>query len=85
MMNQDDNQIKESIKKIISRVSRIDVGKITDHASLRDDLYIDSLQAAQIIILIQDEYSVKIDEIEIFNVDNIMDVIELVKEYKNKN
>ena len=83
MMNKDENEIKEAIKNIISKVSRIDTNKITDHASLRDDLYIDSLQAAQIIILIQDEFNMKIDEIEIFNVDNIIDVVELVKEYKS--
>ena len=83
MINQDDNEIKETIKNIISKVSRIETNKISDHASLRDELYIDSLQATQIIVLIQDKYNIKIDEVEIFNVDNILDIVELIKEYRN--
>ncbi len=83
MINQNDNEIKETIKNIISKVSRIEANKITDHASLRDELYIDSLQATQIIVLIQDKYNIKIEEVEIFNVDNILDIVELIKEYRN--
>ena len=78
-----DNDIKIKIKEIISKVTRIDIKKITDHISLRDELFIDSLQATQIIHLIQDNYNIKIDEVEIFNVDNIIEIINLIKEYSN--
>jgi acyl carrier protein len=83
MKDKNDNEIKKTIKNIISKVTRINVDEITDYASLRDELYIDSLQASQIIILIQDEFNIKIDEVEIFNIDNINEIIVLLKEYTN--
>jgi acyl carrier protein len=83
-MTNNDEELKESIKDIISKVARIDKNLIKDDASLRKDLWIDSLQAIQIIALIENTYNIKIDEIEIFNVDNIMDVVNIIKEYSIK-
>ena len=84
MKDKNDNEIKKIIRNIISKVTRIDINEIIDHASLRDELYIDSLQASQIIILLQDEFNIKIDEVEIFNVDNINEIVKLIKEYTNE-
>ena len=78
-----DNKIKQDIKEIISKITRIRIDKINDKSSFREELYIDSLQGTQIISLIQDKYNIKIDEIEIFNVDNINEIIDLIKEYSN--
>ena len=86
IMNLDnDQEIKLHIKEIISKITRIDIEKINDHSSLRDELFIDSLQGTQIIHLIQDKYNIKIDEIEIFNVDNIDEIVNLIKEYSDQN
>lgn len=85
-MNLDDGQeMKLQIKEIIGKITRIDIEKINDQSSLRDELFIDSLQGTQIIHLIQDKYNIKIDEIEIFNVDNINEIVDLIKEYRDQN
>ncbi|MBN2545481.1 MAG: acyl carrier protein [Spirochaetes bacterium] len=76
--------IKKEVIDIISTVTRIDKEKIKDNSSLRDDLFVDSLQAVQIVNLIQDKYNIKIDEIEIFNVDNLTDIVAIVNEYLEK-
>lgn len=80
-MIEDDNTIKKEIIKIISKVARIDESNITDHASLRNDLWIDSLLAMQIIAQVEKQYNIEIEEVEIFNVDTIIDIVELIKEY----
>ena len=50
----DDNEIKRDIKSIIAKIARIDPDGISDTDSLRHDLSIDSLQASQIIGMIDD-------------------------------
>lgn len=73
--------IKTDIKEIISKIARIDQQSITDITSFRDDLWIDSLQAIQIIARLEDLYGIKIDEVEIFNVDTVDEVVEMLEEY----
>ncbi|MCK4796087.1 MAG: acyl carrier protein [Spirochaetes bacterium] len=76
-----DKKIKIKVKDIISKLARIDNNVIKDYVSLRNDLWIDSLQAVQIMAVIEKEFKIEIDGIEIFNVDNIFEVVKLVKEY----
>jgi acyl carrier protein len=77
-----DEVIYADVKNIIGRIARIDPASITDTVSLRNDLCIDSLLAVQIIAMIEQKYGLSIDEVEIFNVDNVTEVVELIKEYK---
>ena len=76
-----DKKMKIKVKDIISKLARIDNNVIKDYVSLRNDLWIDSLQAVQIMAVIEKEFKIEIDGIEIFNVDNIFEVVKLVKEY----
>jgi len=78
------NIIKEEIKTIISKVARIDKNLIEDNISLRNDLWIDSLQAIQIVAIVEEKYNIKIDGVEIFNVDNVIEIVELIEEYKKE-
>ncbi len=80
---EDKKKLLDEIKQIISKITRIECNKISDHASLRNDLMLDSLQAAQIVALLEEKYEIKIDEVEIFNVDTVIDVMEIIKEYSN--
>ena len=52
-----DKQLKEKIKEVISMVTKIDYNTLTDNISLRNDLTVDSLQATQIITLLEEEYN----------------------------
>ncbi|OHD10911.1 MAG: hypothetical protein A2086_01455 [Spirochaetes bacterium GWD1_27_9] len=72
----------DEVKAIISKITRIDKSMIMENSSLREDLWIDSLQAIQIVVSIEEEFNIKISEVEIFNVDTVMEVVELVEEYK---
>ncbi len=81
MIDINDESLKDEVREIIAKVVRIDKTSITDNASLRKDLWIDSLQAIQIIALIEDRFGIMIDEVEILNVDTVIDVIDLIREY----
>ena len=80
-MSFDYSKVSVEVKEIIAKVARIDVTTINDESSLKDELYIDSLLAIQVTALLEEKYQIKIDEVEIFNVDNVKDVVELIKEY----
>ena len=73
--------IKDDVKKIISKVARIEYDQIDDTASLRKELLIDSIQGIQIIALIEEKYSIEIDDVEIFNVENLLEMVAMIKEY----
>jgi acyl carrier protein len=73
----------EIVKSIIAKVARINPDIINDTDSLRNDLNIDSLLAIQISSLIEEKFDIKIDEIEMFNVDNVNEIVDLIEEYKN--
>lgn len=83
-MNVDKNLVRAEIIEMISSVTRIKKDELSESASLRDDLYIDSLQASQIVALIEEKYKIKIDEIEIFNIEYLSDIIDLIIEYLNQ-
>lgn len=74
-------KMKDDIRQIISKIARIESETISDITSFRDELWIDSLQAIQIIAKLEELYQVKIDEVEIFNVDTVDEVVDMLKEY----
>jgi acyl carrier protein len=81
----DDTAEIDQIRRIISTVARIEIEKVTRHASLRNDLWIDSLQAIQVVAMLEEQFSLEIDEIEIFNVDTVQEIVDLLHEYREEN
>lgn len=77
-----ESSMKDAVKNIISKAARIDKNLILDNSSLRHELWIDSLKAVQIIAMIEEEYGLKIDEVEVFNVDSVNEIVELIREYQ---
>ncbi|MBU1932430.1 MAG: acyl carrier protein, partial [Candidatus Omnitrophica bacterium] len=47
------SKIKKDIKKLVAEIARMDVKKIKDSASIRDDLGVDSLAAMEILASIE--------------------------------
>ena len=71
--------IIDELKKIISDKMDIDVSEITEDSTL-EDLKIDSLDAVEIIMDIEDKYDIAIDSI-----DDIKTVGDIVKEVEKAN
>lgn len=78
-----DQRMCDEVREIVSRVTRIKEDKITDTVSLRFELRLNSMQAAHILSVIDDKFNVNIEPIEIFNVETIPEIVELILEYKD--
>lgn len=55
-------EIFDKVKEIISSELNIDSNKITQDANIRDDLGADSLDAVEVIMALEDEFSITIDD-----------------------
>lgn len=78
------SKIKKDIKKLVAEIARMDVKKIKDSASIRDDLGVDSLAAMEILAAIEKRLGIVIDEAKAFDVVTVGDLIDLVELYLKK-
>ena len=70
----------ENIKKIIADQFDVDVDEITGDTSLREDLGADSLDLLDLVMALEDEYSIEIDvEEELNSIQTVGDVEEYIK------
>ncbi len=67
----------EKIREIIAEQTGKDLDEITMETSVKDDLEADSLDLFQIINDIEDEFDVKIEDVE--NIKTVGDVVKLVE------
>ena len=71
----------ERIREIIADQLGKDIDEITMETTVKEDLEADSLDLFQIINDIEDEFDVKIENIE--NIKTVGDVVKVVEESKN--
>ena len=70
----------ENIKKIIADQFDVDVEEISGETSLREDLGADSLDLLDLVMALEDEYSIEIDvEEELNSIQTVGDVEEYIK------
>jgi acyl carrier protein len=63
MHNEQTNEkIKNEIKQIIARITRIDISEMKDHVLIREELGIDSLLAMEILATCEKHLGIQIDE-----------------------
>ena len=70
----------EKIREIIAEQTGKDLEEITLETSVKDDLEADSLDLFQIINDIEDEFDVKIENVE--GIETVGDVVKLVEDSK---
>ncbi|MDO8602560.1 MAG: acyl carrier protein [Candidatus Omnitrophota bacterium] len=76
---------RESVKKLIAEIARMDADKIDESDGIRDDLGIDSLMAVEMLAAIEKRLGVVMDEAKAFDIVTVKDLIDLVMEwFKNK-
>lgn len=70
----------EILRKIINK-NRIEENiNITLETSIADDLYLDSLDMYEIILEIEDEFSISIPEEKLDDLDKVQDVVKLIED-----
>lgn len=69
----------DTIKKVLNEEFFVDEESIKEESLLREDLGIDSLASMQLIIVLEKEYSIRVENEEVMNIETIKDIIDLLK------
>ena len=72
--------MEEEVKKIIGETFFIEMEKITNESSLKDDLGIDSLDATSLVLDIEKKYNIQVSNEELAGLVYVKDVINLLEE-----
>ena len=78
-MNAED--ITTTVKKSIARITSIDLGRISDHASYKDDLGLDSLTILEIAVDAEYHFRVKISDDDLGEIRTVDDTVRMVQQY----
>lgn len=70
----------EKMKELIADQLSIDAEKITEGASFKDDLGADSLDLFQLVMALEDEYSIEIPSEDLQKLSTVGDVINYLKD-----
>lgn len=70
-------QIKNTVKHIVSRISRIDAEEFEDSVIIREELGIDSLMAMEIIATCEKTLNIEIDESKFAEIETVGDFLNL--------
>ncbi len=77
--------IFEEVKKIIVEEINCAPEKVTPEARLKDDLGADSIDAVQIVMDLEDKFSISIDEDDATKILTVKDIVDYVTDLvKNK-
>ena len=72
----------EEVKVIMVDTLGCDETKISMEAVLADDLKIDSLDAVELVMVIEEKYGIKIPDEELSNMKTVADVVYAIEKYK---
>ncbi|MBQ9948336.1 MAG: acyl carrier protein [Oscillospiraceae bacterium] len=72
--------IFEKVKKLISEQLDVEESTITEASSITDDLGADSLDVVDLVMSIEDEFSVEIPEDQVENIKTVGDIVKYIEE-----
>ena len=74
-------EITTAVKNSIARITSIDPGEISDHASYKDDLGLDSLTILEIAVDAEYQFQVKISDDDLGEIHTVDDTVRMVQRY----
>ncbi len=72
--------VREIVKSVISRVTKISESEITNEKMIRDDLGVDSMQAIETLAILEKELHIVLDPEKAFAVATVGDLFALIEE-----
>lgn len=72
----------EQIKSVLIDAINVDESLVTENASLKDDLGIDSLSAVELALELETEFDVRISDEELAKLTTVKDIITLLESKK---
>ncbi|MCL1935299.1 MAG: acyl carrier protein [Defluviitaleaceae bacterium] len=73
----------DEVKDVMIEALNLKEEEITLNSSLRDDLGVDSLDAAELIMELEDQLQIKIDEAAAAKFATVKDIVDFVESAKN--
>jgi acyl carrier protein len=73
------SSIEERVKKVVEEQLSVNQDQITDDASFIDDLGADSLDTVELVMALEEEFSVEIPDEEAEKITKVGEAIEYVK------
>lgn len=78
------DQIRQRVKQIVSRISRIDAQEFEEDVIIREELGVDSLMAMEIIANCEKHLGIQIDEGMFADIETVGDFLELLVDLYRK-
>ncbi len=78
------DRLNNDLKDLIADITGVPVSAIKDSTDLQKHLGIDSFNAVEILVAIEQKYGVRIEQAEAFEVKTFQDVFDLAKKYLQK-
>lgn len=72
----------EKVKQVMVDTLSCDESKITEEALIADDLNIDSLDAVELVMALEEEFDIKISDTELVNMKTVGDIVACVQKYQ---
>lgn len=72
--------ILEKVKKLISEQLDVEEGNIQESSSIADDLGADSLDVVDLVMSIEDEFSIEIPEDQVENIKTVGDIVKYIED-----
>ena len=73
----------EDVRSVMVEALNLNEDEVTISSHLRDDLGIDSLDAAELIMELEDQFSLKIDEAQASKFGTVKDIVDFVEAEKS--
>ena len=72
----------EQVKETTVEILNCDEEKIVPEASIADDLNIDSLDAVELVMALEDKLGVRIPDQELENLKQVKDIVACIEKYR---
>ena len=73
----------EKITKILVETANVDANLVTEEATLKEELGIDSLDSVEIVIALESEFDITIEDEEIKTLTTVGDIVKLIESKLN--
>jgi acyl carrier protein len=77
----DVDQIRDTIRDSVNRITGVPPADINDSSSYRNDLGLDSLSALEVMVDIEYAFKIKVPEERLQTIQTVQDTINVVQEY----
>eukprot|EP01083_Nonionella_stella_P010352 29485_1 len=74
----DANEVSERVVSVVKNFDKVDPVKVTPAAKFSDDLGLDSLDAVEVVMAIEDEFAIEIPDAEADKILSVEDAVEYI-------